>query len=72
MKKEILNIANQYGFDNYERVGNWEDYEIYTPCNNDGAIPYIGQPIFFLVKGNEIRIAEESEWELFITQLDEE
>lgn len=30
MINEILNIANQFGFDNYERVGNWHGYEIYA------------------------------------------
>lgn len=70
-EKEILNIANQFGFDNYERVGNWHGYEIYAPYKNNGSIPCIGEPVFILVKGTEIRVAEEKEWSEFITQLNE-
>jgi hypothetical protein len=63
MKEKILKVAKSFGFDNYMFVGNWNSYNIYTPYNNDGTIPCIGQPVFVLVKGEEIRVAEESEWE---------
>lgn len=63
MKEKILKVAKSFGFDNYMFVGNQNSYNIYTPYNNDGTIPCIGQPVFVLVKGEEIRVAEESEWE---------
>lgn len=64
--KTIIGIAKSYGFDNYEKVGEWKGYTIYSPYNNDGKMRFIGQPVFILSKGNETRVAMKEEWRLFI------
>lgn len=69
MNRKIMAMAKSYGFDNYEKVGEWEGYTIYSPYNNDGEIRYIGQPVFILSKGNEVRTAMDDEWHLFIRTL---
>jgi hypothetical protein len=72
MEEKILKIVKSYGFDNYKTLTTWNGYTVHTPYNSDGSLPCIGQPVFILTKGNEVRIANESEWNLFITQLDED
>ena len=69
MDKKILDLAKSFGFDNYEKVGEWNGYTIYSPYNNDGKMRFIGQPVFILSKGNETRVAMKEEWRLFIQTL---
>lgn len=46
----IMAIAKEYGFDTFERIPDWKGYEVYSPYNKNGKMPFIGQPVFVLVK----------------------
>lgn len=65
----IMTIAKDYGFDSFERVTDWNGYEVYSPYNKDGSMPFIGQPVFILVKQGQARVATEDEWGRFIERL---
>ena len=59
--KIVVRLAKSYNFDNAEFVMEYEDCDVFTPFNNDGSIPIIGQPIFILSTKKMTRIATENE-----------
>lgn len=65
----IMAIAKEYGFDTFERIPDWKGYEVYSPYNKNSKMPFIGQPVFILVKQGQARVATEEEWGQFIENL---
>ena len=59
--KTVVKLAKSYNFDNAEFVMEYEDCDVFTPINNDGSTPIIGQPIFILSTNKMTRIATDSE-----------
>ncbi len=66
----ILDLAKSYGFDAIEKPFCWNGYEVYTPYNKDGSMPFIGQPVFILKTRREIRVAAEFEWQEILDMLE--
>lgn len=65
-RNAVLSIAEKYGFDAFDRIDDWNGYEVYSPYNKDGKIRFIGQPVFILVRQGRARVANEQEWEQII------
>lgn len=59
--KKIKEFASEYGYDNVEYLGKWEEYEVYDPFFDDNEFHAIGLPLRILVKGDVIRMTGEEE-----------
>ena len=59
--KSVVKLAKSYNFDNAEFLMEYEDCDVFTPFNNDGSIPIIGEPIFILSTKKMTRIATDIE-----------
>ncbi len=62
--QKIINLAKSYGFDGAEFTTEWYEYKVYTPTFNDPKkVAFIGEPVFILYDGKEVRLAASFEWE---------
>jgi hypothetical protein len=68
--KTIIELAQSFGFDTAEYVGEWQNYQVFAPAMNDGSeCPCIGEPIMVLYDGKSTRQAENWEWKQIVADL---
>lgn len=64
-KRRIVKFAREYGFDRAKKVGTYNGYDVYSPFTSNGDIPVIGFPHFILVKGDEIIMHIDDDFEVY-------
>ena len=70
-KKAVLKIAKKGGFDNVKKIeGQWNGYDVWTPCGLHGEALYIGA-VCFVDMGAEIKPYILSEAENIFAEIEE-
>lgn len=63
-ENKVLKLAKKGGFDYIDRLDkDWNGYEVYYPTGPNGETLYIGEPLYFLKKGDKVRVATREEAE---------
>ena len=57
-EKELLKMANEFGYDSINKIKNWNNYEVYE-MYTEGA--KLGMFTALLVKNNKVRVSKYEE-----------
>lgn len=58
---EIIELANQYGFDSVSFLGKWKTYDVYEPVKSDAELTFTGLPLVILKEDDKVRMSTPEE-----------
>lgn len=58
----IIDLAKSYDFDGAKFLTEWNGFQVFTPINDNGDAPAVGEPILILYNGKDTRVAARDEW----------